>query len=49
MRVNSANIQDEGLWIGKKATTRDFGIEIGTRHTQVHVSVVEDRYILLAI
>jgi hypothetical protein len=48
-RVNSTNVQDEGLRIGGKATTRDFGIEIGTRCTQVHVPAVEDRYILLAI
>jgi hypothetical protein len=49
MRVNSANVLDEGLWIGGKATTRDFGSEIGTRRTQVHIPAVEDRYILLAI
>jgi hypothetical protein len=49
MRVNSTNILDEGLKIGGRATTRDCGIEIGTRYTQVHVPVVEDRYILLAI
>jgi hypothetical protein len=48
-RVNSTNVQDEGLRIGGKATTRNSGIEIGTRRTQVHVPVVEDRYILLAI
>jgi hypothetical protein len=48
-RVKSTNILDEGLRIGGKATTRDSGIEIGTRRTQVHVPVVEDRYILLAI
>jgi hypothetical protein len=48
-RVNSANILDEGLMIGGRATTRDFRIEIGTRRTQVHVSSMEDRYILLAI
>jgi hypothetical protein len=48
-RINSANVLDEGLWIGGKATTRDSGIEIGTRCTQVHVLTVEDRYILLAI
>jgi hypothetical protein len=48
-RVNSANVLDEGLRIGGKATTRDFGIEIGTWCTQVHVPAVEDRYILLAI
>jgi hypothetical protein len=48
-RVNSTNVLDEGLWIGGKATTRDSGIEIGTRRTQVHVPSVEDRYILLAI
>jgi hypothetical protein len=29
-RVNSANVLDEGLWIGGKVTTRDFGSEIGT-------------------
>jgi hypothetical protein len=29
-RVNSTNVQDEGLWIGGRATTRDSGIEIGT-------------------
>jgi hypothetical protein len=46
-RVNSINVQE--FWIGKKATTRDSGIEIGTRRTQVHVSAVEDRFILLAI
>jgi hypothetical protein len=49
MRVNSANVLDEGLLIGGKATTRDFGSEIGTRRTQIHVPAVEDRYILLAI
>jgi hypothetical protein len=48
-RVNSANVLDEGLGIGGRATTRDSGIEIGTRCTQVHVPTVEDRYILLAI
>jgi hypothetical protein len=48
-RVNSTNVLDEGLWIGGKATTRDFGSEIGTRCTQVHVPAVEDRYVLLAI
>jgi hypothetical protein len=49
MRVNSANVLDEGLRIRRRATTGDFGIEIGTRCTQVHVPIVEDRYILLAI
>jgi hypothetical protein len=49
MRVNSTNVQDEGLWIGGRATTRDSEIEIGTQRTQVHVPSVEDRYILLAI
>jgi hypothetical protein len=48
-RVNSTNVLDEGLRIAEKATTRDSGIEIGTRCTQVHVPAVEDRYILLAI
>jgi hypothetical protein len=48
-RVNSTNVLDEGLRIGRRATTRDSGIEIGTRCTQVHVPSVEDRYILLAI
>jgi hypothetical protein len=48
-RVSSANVLDEGFWIGGKATTRDSGSEIDTRCTQVHVLVVEDRYILLAI
>jgi hypothetical protein len=48
-RVNSINVLDEGLRIEGTATTRDSGIEIGTRHTQVHVPVVEDSYILLAI
>jgi hypothetical protein len=48
-RVNSINVLDEGLRIGRRATTRDSGIEIGTRRTQVHVPTVEDRYILLAI
>jgi hypothetical protein len=48
-RVSSTNVLDEGLWIGGKATTRDFRIEIGTRCTQVYVPAVEDRYILLAI
>jgi hypothetical protein len=48
-RVNSTNVLDEGLRIGGRATTRDSGIEIGTRCTQVHVPAVEDRYILLAI
>jgi hypothetical protein len=48
-RVNSTNILDEGLKIGGRATTRDSGIEIGTRCTQVHVPALEDRYILLAI
>jgi hypothetical protein len=49
MRVNSTNILDEGLRIGGRATTRDSGIEIGTRRTQVHIRAVKDRYILLAI
>jgi hypothetical protein len=48
-RVNSTNVLDEGLRIGGRATTRDSGIEIGTRRTQVHVPAVMDRYILLAI
>jgi hypothetical protein len=48
-RVNSTNVLDEGLRIGGRATTRDSGIEIGTRRTQVYVPAVEDRYILLAI
>jgi hypothetical protein len=48
-RVNSTNVLDEGLRIGGRATTRDSGIEIGTRRTQVQVPAVEDRYILLAI
>jgi hypothetical protein len=48
-RVYSINVLDEGLWIGGRATTRDSGIEIGTRCTQVHVPAVEDRCILLAI
>jgi hypothetical protein len=48
-RVNSANVLDEGLRNGGRATTRDSRIEIGTRRTQVHVPAVEDRYILLAI
>jgi hypothetical protein len=48
-KVNSTNVLDEGLRIEERATTRDSGIEIGTRCTQVHVPVVEDRYILLAI
>jgi hypothetical protein len=48
-RVNSTNVLDKGLWIGGKATTRDSGSEIGTRCTLVHVPMVEDRYILLAI
>jgi hypothetical protein len=48
-RVNSTNVLDKGLMIGGRATTRDSRIEIGTRHTQVHVPAVEDRYILLAI
>jgi hypothetical protein len=48
-RVNSTNVLDEGLMIGERATTRDFGIEIGTQRTQVHVPAVEDRDILLAI
>jgi hypothetical protein len=48
-RVNSTNVLDEGLRIEGKASTRDSGIEIGTRCTQVHVPAVEDRYILLAI
>jgi hypothetical protein len=42
-RVNSTNVLDEGLWIGGRATTRDSGIEIGIRCTQVHVPAVEDR------
>jgi hypothetical protein len=29
-RVNLANVLYEGLWIGRKATTRDSGSEIGT-------------------
>jgi hypothetical protein len=49
MRVNSANVQDEGLRIGRRAMTRDSGIKIATRRTQVHVPTVEDRYILLSI
>jgi hypothetical protein len=48
-RVNSTNVLDEGLRIGGRATTGDSRIEIGTRRTEVHVPVVEDRYILLAI
>jgi hypothetical protein len=48
-RVNSTNVLDEGLRIGEKAMTRDFGIEIGTRRTQVRIPAVEDRYIPLAI
>jgi hypothetical protein len=32
-----------------KATTRDSGSEIGTQRIQVHVPVVEDRFVLLAI
>jgi hypothetical protein len=48
-RVNSTNVLDEGLRLGGRTTTRDSGIEIGTRCTQVHVPAVEDRYILLAI
>jgi hypothetical protein len=48
-RVNSTNVLDEGLRIEGRATTRDSGIEIGTRCAQVHVPAVEDRYILLAI
>jgi hypothetical protein len=48
-RVNSINVLDEGLRIGGKAMTRDSGIEIDTRRTQVHVPTVDDRYILLAI
>jgi hypothetical protein len=48
-RVNSTNVLDEGLRIRERATTRDSGIEIGTRRTQVHVPAVEDHYILLAI
>jgi hypothetical protein len=32
-RVNSTNVLDEGLRIGEIATTRDSGIEIGTRCT----------------
>jgi hypothetical protein len=48
-RVNSTNVLDEGLMIGGRATTRDSGIEIGTRCTQLHVPTVEDHYILLAI
>jgi hypothetical protein len=48
-RVNSTNVLDEGLWIEGRAMTRDSGIEIGTRRTQVYVPAVEDRYILLAI
>jgi hypothetical protein len=47
--VNLANVLDKGLRIGGRAMTRDSGIEIGTRCTQVHVPAVEDRYILLAI
>jgi hypothetical protein len=49
MRVNSAIVVDEGLWIGGKVTTRDSRSEIGTRRTQIHVLAVKDRYILLAI
>jgi hypothetical protein len=48
-RVNSTNVLDEGFRIRGRATTRESGIEIGTRCTQVHVPAVEDRYILLAI
>jgi hypothetical protein len=48
-RVNLENVLDEGLRIGGKVTTRDSGSEIGTRRTQVHVPVVEDLYVLLAI
>jgi hypothetical protein len=46
---HSTNVLDERLRIGGRATTRDSGIDIGTRRTQVHVPTVEDRYILLAI
>jgi hypothetical protein len=49
MRVNSANVLDEGLWIGGNATTGESESEIGTRCTQVHVPTVENRYVLLAI
>jgi hypothetical protein len=49
MRVNSANVKDEGLRIGERAMTRDFGIEIGTQRIQVYVPAVKNRYILLAI
>jgi hypothetical protein len=48
-RVNSTNVLDEGLRIRGRSTTRDSGIEIGTRRTQVHVPAVEDHYNLLAI
>jgi hypothetical protein len=48
-RVNSANVLDEGFRIGGRAMTRDSGIEIDTRRTQVYVPTVENRYILLAI
>jgi hypothetical protein len=48
-RVNSTNVLNEGLMIEGRATTRDSGIEIGTRCTQVHVPAVKDRYILLTI
>jgi hypothetical protein len=48
-RVNSTNVLDKGLRIGENASTRDSGIKIGTRSTQVHVPAVEDGYILLAI
>jgi hypothetical protein len=44
-RVNSINVLDEGLRIGGRPMTKDFGIEIGTQCTQVHVPVVEDCYI----
>jgi hypothetical protein len=47
--LNSANVLDEELRIRRRATTRDSGIEISTRRTQIHVPAVEDRYILLAI
>jgi hypothetical protein len=46
MRVNSTNVLDEGTRIGGRAMTRDSGIEIGTRRTQVHVPAVEDRYMV---
>jgi hypothetical protein len=43
--LNSANVLDEGLWIGGKAAM-EFRERDGTRRIQVHAPAVKDRYVL---